>query len=142
MRMQVQCLALLSGLRILPYCELWCRLQTKLGSGIAVAAVQAGSYSSDSTPSLGTSICRGFSPKKTLKKKKRRRRRGKHKSLITSNRAPWLISGLVWGKPGALCHTRQKEAITVHWGQEKKDQERSKTRSHQPKMGQSEYQLR
>ena len=36
---------------------LWCRSQTWLGSSIAVAVVQAGSYSSDSTPSLGTSIC-------------------------------------------------------------------------------------
>ena len=41
-----------------------------LGSGVAVAVVWAGSYSSDSTPSLGTSICRGCSPKKTKKKKK------------------------------------------------------------------------
>ena len=42
---QVQSLALLSGLRI-RYChELWCRLQTWLGSGIAVAVVEAGSYS-------------------------------------------------------------------------------------------------
>ena len=31
--------------------------------GIAVAVVQAGSLSSNSTPSLGTSICRGYSPK-------------------------------------------------------------------------------
>ena len=37
MRLQVQSLALLSGLRIW-YChELWFRLQTWLGSGIAVA---------------------------------------------------------------------------------------------------------
>ena len=27
--------------------ELWCRSQTRLGSGVAVAVVQAGSYSSD-----------------------------------------------------------------------------------------------
>ena len=48
--------------------ELWCRLQTHLGSGIAVAVVQAASYSSNSTPSLGTSICREYSPKMTKKK--------------------------------------------------------------------------
>ena len=46
-----------------------------LGSGVAVAVVWAGSYSSDSTPSLGTSICRGCSPKKTKKKKKKRKRK-------------------------------------------------------------------
>ena len=51
---------LLSGLRIWRCCELWGRLQTC----IAVAVVQAGSYSSDSTPSLGTSTCRGCGPKK------------------------------------------------------------------------------
>ena len=37
MRTWVQSLALLSGLRIQHYCELWCRLQTVLGSHIAVA---------------------------------------------------------------------------------------------------------
>ena len=37
MRLQVQSLALLSGLRIWHCCELWCRLQTLLGSGITVA---------------------------------------------------------------------------------------------------------
>ena len=39
-----------------------------LGSGVAVAEVLADSYSSDSTPSLGTSICRECSPKKTKDK--------------------------------------------------------------------------
>jgi len=60
-------LALLSGLRIRCGCELWCRLQTRLGSGIAVALAQAGGYSSDSTPSLGTSICCGCGPRKDKK---------------------------------------------------------------------------
>ena len=35
----VQSLALLSRLRIQCCCELWCRSQTQLGSGIAVAVV-------------------------------------------------------------------------------------------------------
>ena len=39
MRMQVRSLALLSELRILRCPELWCRLQTWLGCGIAVAVV-------------------------------------------------------------------------------------------------------
>ena len=34
----------------------------QLGSCIAVAAAQAGSCSSDLTPSLGTSICQSFGP--------------------------------------------------------------------------------
>ena len=65
--MQVQFLALLSGLRIWHCHELWYRLQRKLGSCIAVAVVYAGSYSSDSTPTLGTSICHGCDPKKQKK---------------------------------------------------------------------------
>ena len=36
-----------------------------LGSGVAVAAVEASSSSSDSTPSLGTSICCRCGPKNT-----------------------------------------------------------------------------
>ena len=64
-RMQVQSLALLSWLRIrCCCCELWCRLQTLLESHIAV--VVAGSCSSYSSPTLGTSICSECS----LKKKK------------------------------------------------------------------------
>ena len=39
MRMQVQSLALLSGLRIQHCRKLWYRLQTRLGSGVAVAVV-------------------------------------------------------------------------------------------------------
>ena len=46
----------LARLRIQGCHELWCRPQTRLGSHVAVALVWAGSYSSDSTPSLGTSM--------------------------------------------------------------------------------------
>ena len=45
----------------------------RLGSHMAVAV--AGSYSSDSTPSLGTPICCECGPKKTKKKKKRKKGR-------------------------------------------------------------------
>ena len=57
MRMRLWSLASLSGLRIQHCCELCCRSQTRLGSGVTVAVAQASSYSSNSTPSLGTSIC-------------------------------------------------------------------------------------
>ena len=40
----------------------------QLGSGVAVAGVEAGSYSSDVTPSLGTSI----GPRCGTKKKKKK----------------------------------------------------------------------
>ena len=45
--------------------ELWYRLQAQLGSGIAMAmaVAYADSYNSDSTPSLGTSICGRCGPK-------------------------------------------------------------------------------
>ena len=69
MRMRVQSLALLSGLRIWHCRELWCRSQTWLGFRVAVAVVSALSYSSDSTPSLGTSMCRTCGPKKQRKEK-------------------------------------------------------------------------
>ena len=55
MRLQVRSLASLSKLRIQHCCELWCKSQTWLRSVVA----QVSSYSSNSTPSLGTSICHG-----------------------------------------------------------------------------------
>ena len=66
--MRVRSLALLSGLRIQCCCELWCRSQVQLRSHVAAAIVQAGSCSSNSTPSLVTSICQG-SKKQTNKQK-------------------------------------------------------------------------
>ena len=59
---------MLSGLRIRHCHELWCGWQTRLGSRIAVALVQA----SDSTPSLGTSICHRSNPRKKGKKKNKK----------------------------------------------------------------------
>ena len=41
----------------------------QLRSIVAVAVVQAGSCSSDLTPSLGTSLCHGYGPPKEKKKK-------------------------------------------------------------------------
>ena len=68
MRTQVRSLVLLSGLRIQCCCELWYRLQTWFGSHVAVAVVQAGRYSSNSIPSLGTSICHRCGTKKIKRK--------------------------------------------------------------------------
>ena len=64
-RMRVQSLASLSGLRIQRCYKLWCRSQARPRSGIAVAVSQAGSYSSNWTPSLGASIRCRCSPEKT-----------------------------------------------------------------------------
>ena len=64
-------LASLSGLSIQHCPELWCRSQTGLGSQVAVAV--ASNYSSDWTPSLGTSIRLGCGPKKTKQKTKNKK---------------------------------------------------------------------
>ena len=56
--------------RVRHCCELWCSSQTRLGSSVSVAVEQASNYSSNWTPSLGTSTCRGCSPKQTTNKKK------------------------------------------------------------------------
>ena len=47
MRLWVQSLALLSWLRIRCCCELWCRSQTRLRSGVAMVLVKASGNSSD-----------------------------------------------------------------------------------------------
>ena len=72
MRLQVRSLASLSWLRIQRCRELWCRLQTQLGSHVAVAVAKASSYSSDSTPSLETSICHGCTALKQQKPEKKK----------------------------------------------------------------------
>ena len=46
-----------------------CGLGCRCGLDLVLAVVKAGSYSSDSTPSLGTSICGRCRPKKKKKKK-------------------------------------------------------------------------
>ena len=71
MRTWVQSLMSLGGLRIHRFCELQWRSQLQLRSYIAVVLALAGSYSSDLTLDLETSMCWGCSPKKTKKKKKR-----------------------------------------------------------------------
>ena len=65
MRVLVQFLASLSGLRIRRCHELWYRVQTQLRSSVALGCgvVQQLSCSSDLTPSLGTSMCLGSDPK-------------------------------------------------------------------------------
>ena len=87
MRTQVQSLALLNGLRIWFCHEMWCRLQIQLGSLIVVAMVQASGYSSDSTSSLGTSICSRCSPKKTkIKNTKQQQQQQQNRHIDQQNR--------------------------------------------------------
>ena len=76
MRMWVQSLALLSGLRIRHCCELWCRSRSQmwLRAHVAVAVVQASSDSSDLTLSLGISVCPEHGPKKHTHKKTKKQK--------------------------------------------------------------------
>ena len=80
MRFRVQSLASLSGLRIQRCHELGCRSKMWLGSGIAVAVVQASSCGSGWTPSLGTSMCRRCGPRKGKKTKKKKTKNKKKKN--------------------------------------------------------------
>ena len=90
--MQVQSLASISGLRI--QCGMsWTQLGTRVA--VALAVVQASSCNSDSTPSLGTSICHECSPKKARGKKKSSSCPSKH--LETSEGGK--ISQAVLAKP-------------------------------------------
>ena len=59
-------------------------MQTQLRSLVAVAVAKSGSCSSDSTPSLGTSICPGCSPKKKKRKKKKRKKKKNTQAVATN----------------------------------------------------------
>ena len=106
--MQVQSLVSLSGLRIQHCRDLWCRLQTRFGCAVAVAV--ASSCNSDSTPSLGTSVCYGYGPKKG-KKKKSKRTLDKWQLMIFSG----LIPGLwLWVRLAvAICILFQSHSILM-----------------------------
>ena len=67
MRLWVRSVASLSGLKMRRCRELWCRLQ--LRCHVAVAVVEAGSCSSNPTPSLGTAMCHRCGSEKTPPKK-------------------------------------------------------------------------
>ena len=79
----VQSLASLSGLRIWCCHELWCRLQMRLGSGVVMAMVEAGTCRSDSTPSLRTYVCHGLALKRKVYGK------GGHRSTKGSHNFPF-----------------------------------------------------
>ena len=82
MRTRVGSLAPLTGLRIQHCGKLWCRAQKQIRSGVVVAVAEAGSYNSDLTPSLGTSMCHGYGPKSKKKKKRNYGRAGRSLKAI------------------------------------------------------------
>ena len=67
--MQVQSLASLSGLRIQHCHNLWCRSEVQLGSAVAVSVAQAGSCSSNSTPTWNLPYAVGMALKRKNKQK-------------------------------------------------------------------------
>ena len=73
LRMWIPFLTLLGGLRLGHCYELWCRLQMQIRSHVAVAVAEAGRCSSNLIPSLGTSICCEFGPKRQKANKQRKR---------------------------------------------------------------------
>jgi len=95
MRTQVPSLALLSGLRIWLCGKPWCRSQRQLKSRVAMAV--AGSCSSNSAPTLRTSICHRCGPTKVKKKRKK-----KSQCLMLAVKAcsldltPWSPVGTCW----------------------------------------------
>ena len=102
--MQVWSLASLSGLRIRHCHELWCSIR----SHIAVAVAWAGSYSYDSTPGLGASICHGYSHKKTTTtttKKKRKKEKKERKKIQTSKK--------LWKTQSSFCHSFNKQNLDL-----------------------------
>ena len=65
----------------------------QLRSGFAVALALADSCSSDSTPSLGTSICSGSGPRKGEKTKKRKKQ-VLVRIVLVGNARPFLLQGI------------------------------------------------
>ena len=95
--------------------ELWCRLQTQVGSHVAVAVMSASCYSSDWTPSLGTSIAAGVALKRQKKKEKKKlgswiQKEKKHK--FCSYRLHFLATPMACGSPQARDRTH---ATAVTW---------------------------
>ena len=77
---------------------LWCRSQMRLRSDIAVTLVQAGSNSSDQTPSLGNSVCRGCGRKRTKDKRQKTKKSDQIQFPVLYSR----ISLLIYSKCSSL----------------------------------------
>ena len=68
------------GLRIQHCHKLWCKSQTRLGSHVAAAVVQASGCSFDSTPSLELPYATGETLKSNRKKKKKKKKKATNSS--------------------------------------------------------------
>ena len=90
MKIRVWSLALLSGLKTQRCCELWCRSQMQLGSGIAMAMAVSGNCSSDSIPCLVTFKCHGCGHKKKKKKDWKWKDEGKINHANRNEKRVWV----------------------------------------------------
>ena len=93
--MQVGSLASLNGFRIQCGHKLQHRSQMSLRSSVAMAMAQAGSCSSNSTPSLGTSICCRRGPKKGEKKEEENADCSRRSGLGTEGLRAWESTFLI-----------------------------------------------
>ena len=59
----------------------------RLRSGVAVAVVEASSYSFNFTPSLGTSICRACGSKKDRQTERKGRKKESNRGICDEDRA-------------------------------------------------------
>ena len=112
--------ASLSGLRIRHFLELWCRSQTRPGSHIAVTVVD--SCSSNSTPSLRSSICWGAA----LKRQKKKKKISERKEIYLVGHPMWkfrtLLRGVCWKKKALwrifeLALKNGQQLTTTWWGE-------------------------
>ena len=89
--------------------------QIRLGSRVAVAVVSAGRYSSDLTPSLGTSTCYGCGPKNKTEKTKQNKTDGsKGNNGGTSGsftERPWWAEYLCHHSDGAFAPLLSRETL-------------------------------
>ena len=116
MRMSFQSLTSLEwvGDAALPWAVVW--VATRLGSGIAVAVVWAGSCSSGSTPSLRTSMCHRCSLKKQQQQQQQQTLDLKDKTklryfiriyeYIAHNKPRFTMSG-IWEKSPSMQSSRK-----------------------------------
>ena len=92
-------------------------MQLRSGVAVSVSVAVAGNYSSDETPSLGTSMCHRYGPKKNKKKKKKKKTNKKitllfvdNINIMQCNIGDYLfmyfknmLTFLLWNYPRQLC---------------------------------------
>ena len=110
MRLRVRSLPLLSGLGIWCCSELWCRLQTRLGSHLLCGSGVGCQLQLRLDPQPGTSICRRSGPKNGKKTKKKIT----FFSFIEQNNAFHLENLERFGKKIQMMCVKQSKLFNFH----------------------------